>query len=195
LPIMSATAQKDRQKLRYRHLGPPWYSPPISAHSGTEPLRGLCHSSHNGRQTVENPCGLHFAFQPTDRSGHVRLFLRGNTGLDGRQPQHQTHALELAVEHKMGTFLRDYADGKSCLIFEPYTRTTNPYNPLATRDVLDIVIKKNLTSLVYLTSCSALSLGHLPVLIDTTCRTLTAKFQTHLKIKFRLVRNYTTEWQ
>jgi len=32
------------------------------------------------------------------------------------------------------------------------------------------VITKKLTSLVYLTSCSALSSDHLPVLIDTTCR-------------------------
>jgi hypothetical protein len=66
--------------------------------------------------------------------------------------------------------LRDYADGNSCLIFGPYTPTTKPYNPLATPDVLDIVITKNLTSPVYLASCSALSSDHLPVLIDTTCR-------------------------
>src|SRR5215475_407826 len=94
-----------------------------------------------------------------------------------------------------GKLLRDYADGNSCLIFGPDTPTTNPYNPLATPDVLDIVITKNLTSPVYLTSCSALSSDHLPVLIDTTCRssfqnppdrpdfrrTDWANFQTHLK--------------
>ena len=66
--------------------------------------------------------------------------------------------------------LRDYADGNSCLILGPDTPTTNPYTPLVTPDVLDIMITKNLTSLVYLTSCSALSSDHLPVLIDTTCR-------------------------
>jgi len=74
-------------------------------------------------------------------------------------------------------------------------RTTNPYNPLATPDGLGIVITKNLTSPVYLTSCSALSSDHLPVLIDTTCRssfqhpldspdfrrTDWANFQTHLE--------------
>ena len=58
---------------------------------------------------------------------------------------------------RRGILLRDYADGNSCLIFGPDTPTTNPYNPLATLDVLDIVITKNLTSPLYLTSCSALS--------------------------------------
>jgi hypothetical protein len=47
--------------------------------------------------------------------------------------------------------------------------TTKPYNGSATTDVLDIVITRNLTSPVYLTSCSALSSDHLPVLYDTTC--------------------------
>jgi hypothetical protein len=35
--------------------------------------------------------------------------------------------------------LRDFADENSCLIFGPDTATTNPYNPSATTDVLDIV--------------------------------------------------------
>jgi hypothetical protein len=63
--------------------------------------------------------------------------------------------------------LRDYDDGNSCLIFGPDTPTTNPYSPSVTPDVLDIVLTKNLT--LYLTSCSALSSDHLPVLIDTAC--------------------------
>jgi hypothetical protein len=71
----------------------------------------------------------------------------------------------------------------------------HPYNPLGSPDVLDIMITKNLTSPVYLTSCSALSSDHLPVLINTTCRpsfqhppdrpdfrrTDWANFQTHLE--------------
>jgi hypothetical protein len=71
---------------------------------------------------------------------------------------------------RRGKLLWDYADANSCLIFRPEVPTTNPYNPSATRDVLDIVITKNLSTSVYLTSCSALSSDHLPVLIDTTCR-------------------------
>ena len=96
---------------------------------------------------------------------------------------------------RRGKLLLYYADGNSCLIFGPDTPTTNPYNPLATPDVLDIVITKNLTFPVYLTSCSALSSDHLTVLIDTTCcsslqhppdrhgfrRTDWANFQTHLQ--------------
>jgi len=109
---------------------------------------------------------------------------------------------------RRGKLLRDYADGNSCLIFGPDTPTTNPYNPLATTDVFDIVITKNLTSPVYLTSCSELSSDHLPVLIDTTCRSsfqhppdrpdygaLTGpSSKLTSKIKFRSIRNYTG-WQ
>jgi hypothetical protein len=47
---------------------------------------------------------------------------------------------------KRGKLLRDYADGKSCLIFGAITPNTNPYNASATSDVLDIVITRNLTS-------------------------------------------------
>ena len=87
------------------------------------------------------------------------------------------------------------ADGNSFLIFGPDSPTTNPYNTSATPDVLDIVITRDLPSSVHLTSCSALSSDHLPVLIDTMCRssfqhppdrpdvrrTDWAKFQTHLE--------------
>jgi len=95
----------------------------------------------------------------------------------------------------LGKLLRDYAEGNSCLIFEPDNPTINPYNPLATPDALSIVITKKLTSPVHLTSCSALISDHLPVVTDTTClssfqhprdrpdfgRTDWAKFQTHLE--------------
>ena len=95
---------------------------------------------------------------------------------------------------RWGKLLRDYADENSCLIFGPDTPTTNPYNPSATTDVLDIAVTKDLPFPVYLTSCFALSSDHLPVLIDTACRssfphppdrpnfrrTDWANFQTHL---------------
>jgi len=96
---------------------------------------------------------------------------------------------------RRGKLLRDYADENSCLIFGPDTPTTNPYNSSATPDVLDIVMVKELPFPVYLTSCSALSSHHLPVLIETTCRSFSqhpmdhpdfrrtnwANFQTHLE--------------
>jgi endonuclease/exonuclease/phosphatase family metal-dependent hydrolase len=66
--------------------------------------------------------------------------------------------------------LRDYADENACLIFGPDSPTTVPYNPSATPDVLDTVITRELPSSVHLSSCSALSSEHLPVLIDTVCR-------------------------
>ena len=71
---------------------------------------------------------------------------------------------------KRGKHLRDYADENSCLVFGPETPTTNPYNPSATPDVLDIALTKDVLFLVYLTSCSALSSDHLPLLIDTRSR-------------------------
>jgi hypothetical protein len=96
---------------------------------------------------------------------------------------------------RRGKLLRDYAEGSSCLIFEPDTATTNAYNSSVSPDVLDIVLTQNLSLPVYLTSCSALSSDHLPVLIDTACRssfhhppdrpdfkrTGWANFQTHLE--------------
>jgi hypothetical protein len=103
--------------------------------------------------------------------------------------------LELADGHGRVKLLRDYDDGSSCLIFGPDTPTTNPYNPSVTTDVLDIVLTQKLSFPVYLTSCSALSSDHLPVLIETACRssfhhppdrpdfkcTDWANFQTHLE--------------
>ena len=46
-----------------------------------------------------------------------------------------------------GKLLRDYANSNSCSIFGPDSPTTNPYNPPATPDVLDIVITRNLQSI------------------------------------------------
>jgi hypothetical protein len=56
------------------------------------------------------------------------------------------------ITTRRGKILRDYADGNSCQIFVPDTPTTNPYNTSVTRDVLDVVLKQNLSFPVYLTS-------------------------------------------
>jgi hypothetical protein len=96
---------------------------------------------------------------------------------------------------RLGKLLSDYADMNSCLIFGQDSPTTNPYNPSASPDVLDVMITKDLPSLVHLTSCSALISDHLPVIIDTMCRssflhpldrsdfrrTDWANFQSHLE--------------
>jgi len=71
---------------------------------------------------------------------------------------------------RRGKLLRDYADENSCLIFGPDAPTTNPYRFNATPDVLDIAMVKDFPFPVYLASWAALSSFHLPVLIDTTCR-------------------------
>ena len=87
---------------RYSHPGPPWYSPPLSARPGPQPLGGHCCSSHIGRQTGENPCGLALTFPPIDGSGLDRLFRRGIAGPDCRRPQCQTRGMELAADHETG---------------------------------------------------------------------------------------------
>jgi hypothetical protein len=60
--------------------------------------------------------------------------------------------------------VHDYTEENAYLIFGPDTRITNPYITSATTNILEIVITKNLTSPVYLTSCTTLSSNHLPVL-------------------------------
>jgi len=71
---------------------------------------------------------------------------------------------------RRGKLLRDYVDEKSCQIFGPDAPATNSYRSNATPDVLDIAMVKKFPFPVYMTSCSALSSDHLPILIDTTCR-------------------------
>jgi hypothetical protein len=107
------------------------------------------------------------------------------------------------------TLLRDYADANSCLIFGPDTPNTNPYNTSVAPDVLNIVLTQKLSFPVYLTSCSALSLDHLPEVTDTVC---CSSYITHgialisgaltgpnskltWKTKFNSNRNCTTGWQ
>jgi hypothetical protein len=137
---------------------------------------------------------FNFRLPPTDRSGPDRLFRRGFVGLHGRRPQRK-HVDWNSRMTRRGKLQRDYADGNSCLIFGPDTTTTNPYSPSVTPDIFDIVLTKNLTFPVHLTSCSTLSSDHLPVLIDTACRstflhppdrldfrrTACANFQTYLE--------------
>ena len=76
----------------------------------------------------------------------------------------------LRLNKRRGKLLREYADGNSCLIFGNRLPNHQIIQPLVTPDVLHIVITKNLSFPVYLVSCSALSSDHLPVLIDTSCR-------------------------
>ena len=96
---------------------------------------------------------------------------------------------------RRGKLPRDYANENSCLIFGLDTPTTNPYKTSAIPEVLDIVITKNHSTPVYLTSFSALSSDHIPIVINTACpssfhhppdrpnfrRTDWANFQTHLE--------------
>ena len=66
--------------------------------------------------------------------------------------------------------LREYAEKNSYIIYGTNKPTTVSYSSSATPYVLDIVITKDLVSPVNLTTCSALSSDHLPILIDTHCR-------------------------
>ena len=70
---------------------------------------------------------------------------------------------------RRGKLSGEYTNQTSCFTYGPDTTTINAFNPSATCDVLDIVITKHLASPVHLTSCSAMSLDHLLVLINMTC--------------------------
>jgi len=78
-------------------------------------------------------CGLPLPFPPTDRSGPVRLFRRGNAGLHSRRPQRQTRGLKVADEHKTGKtpawLCRGYLLSDLCNAY-PNTPTNNPIQPL-----------------------------------------------------------------
>jgi hypothetical protein len=69
-----------------------------------------------------------------------------------------------------GSLLHDYADRNSCFIYGPESPSMAPYTQNATPDVLDIVVVKDFVLPVHLTVCAALSSDHLPILIDTWCR-------------------------
>jgi hypothetical protein len=167
---MSATAQTDRQGGRHSHLGSPWYSPPLSARPGPDPLGGTAIQVILAGKPVKVLATYLAPPRPLITADLTACF-------GGRSPV--LMAGDLNAKHvdwnsrlttRRGKLLRDYADGNSCLIFGTDSPTTNPYNPLATPDVLEMVITKELSFPVYLTSCSALSSYHLPVLIDTACR-------------------------
>jgi hypothetical protein len=109
---------------------------------------------------------------------------------------------------RWGKLLHDYTEENAYMNFELDTRTTYPYTPSATPNILEIVITKNLTSPVYLTSCSTLSSNHLPVLTlhvahpsSTHQNALISGALTRLttkliwKIKFHSMQNYRTRWQ
>ena len=67
--------------------------------------------------------------------------------------------------------LREYASENTCQNFGTDTPSSNPFNPSATPDVLDIAVTKDVPFQVYLPSCYSLSSGHLQVLIDTALPT------------------------
>jgi len=102
LPIISATKQTDRQRGRYSHPGPPWYSLPLSARFGPYPLGGYRHPSYTCRQTCEKLCALYLSFPPIDRIGSDRLFRRWTARPCSRRLQRQKRGLELAAEHETG---------------------------------------------------------------------------------------------
>jgi hypothetical protein len=69
-----------------------------------------------------------------------------------------------------GSLLRDYANTNSLLIYGPDSPITTPYIHIEISDVLHVLVVKDFDLPVHLTVSSALSSDHLPVLIDTTCR-------------------------
>ena len=93
---------------RYSHPGLPCYSPPFSDRSRPQTLGGRCRSSHIGRLTAENPCGIHLTLPPTDRSGPTCLFRRGIAGLMAGDLNAKQVDWMSRQTTRRGTHLRDY---------------------------------------------------------------------------------------
>ena len=131
------------------------------------PVPGLTHLEANVIQVKigKNTCGLPFAFPPTDRSGPDRLF---GGGCRACWPATSKPNMWIGT----GAWTRDGGthtwECRREIFSELWTGHTNhqPVNPSAIPDVLDTVITRKLPSPVYLTSWSALSSDHLPVLND-----------------------------
>ena len=143
LPAFQLFLQPHRQTEsvgRYSHPGLPCYSPPLSARYGPDLLGVYCHSSHIGRQTGENPCGIHLALPPTDRSGSDACFGGGLPVLLAGDLNAKHVDCNSRLNTRLGKLLHDYADENSCLIFGPNAPTTNPYRSNATPDVLEIAM-------------------------------------------------------
>jgi len=154
---------------RYKHFGQPWYSPPLGARSGLDSFWGYCHSNHTDRQTGKKTCGLPPAFPPTGRRGPDRLLRPDIAGPDDRRPQRQTRDWNRRLNTRREN---SYVTMPTWTPSDLWNGRPNhqTMQPPATLDILDIVIAKVVPFPVHLTSCSALSSDHHPVLIDTMCR-------------------------
>jgi hypothetical protein len=150
--------------------GLPGYRPLFYTRPRVDPVVRSCHICNIGKRTGENPGGLPFALPAPIRSGSVCLPERRASRPDGGDLNAKHVDWNSRLITTRGRRLRDYANNHSCLIYGPETPATIPYNSSATPDVLDIVITKHLIFPVYLTTCSALSSDHIPVLIDRRLR-------------------------
>jgi hypothetical protein len=153
------------------------YAVPVS-------VPGHRHTPSVGKQASENRGGLPLTYPTPDRVGPERVSEWGSPSLDGGRSQRETHGLSFSVDHDQGRAPADYANRNACLIYGPDSPTTVPYQQNANPDVLDIVLVKDFVLPVHLTVCPALSSDHLPVLIDTMCRTsyrnlLDSRFQAN----------------
>jgi len=189
---MSATT--DWKLGRHSHPGPLWYSTTLSARFGPDPLGGYCHSSHTGCKPESILAAYHWPLRPLIGENLAASFGGGLLVLFAGDLNANHMDWNSRLSTKRGKLLRDYADENSCLIFGPESPTTNPYNSSDTPRNFDIMITNNLSFPMYLASCSGLSSDHIPVLIDTACRssfhlppdrpnfrqTNWANFQTHL---------------
>jgi hypothetical protein len=145
------------------NTGPPGYRPLRYTRPRPDPIGGNSHKCNVDKRTGENPGGLPFALPapnlPACLSGGLPVLMAGD--LNAKHVDWNSRLITTR-----GRRLHDYANDHFCLIYGPEIPTTIPYNSSATPDVLDIVITKNLVIPVSLTTCSALSSDHFPVLMS-----------------------------
>ena len=120
------------------------------------------HTCHVSLRTDGTPGGLPFSIPDLSTCLPWRLCSRS----DGRWPWCQWNS-KLNKQGNDPAWVRHW---KFLFDLGQDTPTTVSCNSSATPDVLDILLTKNLVTPVYLTTCSTLSSEHLPILIDTQCR-------------------------
>ena len=167
---MSATAQTDQRLVWHGYPGPAWHTTPMVPVRSVTLLETAAIQTELAGRSVKIHAAYISPSRPLFGAGLEACFGGGLPVLffGDLNAKHVDWNSRLSTTREK--LLLDYADSNSSVIFGPDSPTTNPYNPSATPDVLDIVITRDLQSPIDLTSCSALSSDYLPLFIDTRCR-------------------------
>jgi hypothetical protein len=166
---MFATWRTARLGGRHSDPCPPRHISLCCASLGSAAPRGYCHAPRVGDQTSTRG-DLPFAHTTLDWVGPDRVSKRRIPVLMAGDLNAKQTDCNSKLTTVRGSLLRNCSKRNTCLKNGPDSPTTAPYTHSATPDVLDILVVKDFVLPVHLNVWSALSSYHLPILIDTTCR-------------------------